>query len=70
MEETKVQITDDLTENEKELEKEIKEAKNAKLEKQRKLQKQKKKKAMQNDKDKYFSYYDDIKVGSHKIVDW
>lgn len=41
-----------------------------KLEKQKKLQKQKKKQAMKNDKDRYFSYYDDIKVGSHKIVDW
>lgn len=41
-----------------------------KLEKQKKLQKQKKKQAIKNDKDRYFSYYDDIKVGSHKIVDW
>lgn len=22
------------------------------------------------ERDKYFSYYDDIKVGSHKVVDW
>ena len=33
---------------------------------QKNAQKQKNK----AEKEKYFSYYDDIKVGSHKIVDW
>ena len=32
--------------------------------------KSKKKSQYKKDKEKYFNYYDDIKVGSHKIVDW
>lgn len=44
------------------------------LEKDKALKKQREKKKSQQkyirDKDNYFSYYDDIKVGSHKIVDW
>lgn len=41
-----------------------------KLEKQKQLQKKKQKQKFQQDKERYFNYYDDIKVGSHKIVDW
>ena len=44
------------------------------LEKDKALKKQREKKKEKQkyirDKDNYFSYYDDIKVGSHKIVDW
>lgn len=36
--------------------------------KQNKKLKQKQK--TKSDKEKYFAYYDDIKVGSHKVVDW
>lgn len=30
----------------------------------------KKKQKYKKDKESYFNYYDDIKVGSHKVVDW
>ena len=40
------------------------------LEKQKRIKKQKQKDKYKREKDNYFSYYDDIKVGSHKIVDW
>ena len=33
-------------------------------------EKKKKKKQYEKDKGRYFDYYDDIKVSSHKIVDW
>ncbi len=34
------------------------------------IQKNKQKQKSKAEKDKYFAYYDDIKVGSHKVVDW
>ena len=40
------------------------------LEKQKKIKKQKQKDKYKKEKDSYFNYYDDIKVGSHKIIDW
>jgi hypothetical protein len=39
-------------------------------EKQKQLLKKKQKQKYNKDKERYFNYYDDIKVGSHKIVDW
>lgn len=33
-------------------------------------EKKKKKRLYEKDKNRYFDYYDDIKVSSHKIVDW
>ena len=41
-----------------------------KKEKQKQLLKKKQKQKYNQDKERYFNYYDDIKVGSHKIVDW
>lgn len=41
-----------------------------KKEKQKQLLKKKQKAKYDKEKEKYFNYYDDIKVGSHKIVDW
>ena len=41
-----------------------------KKEKQKQLLKKKQKQKYSQDKERYFNYYDDIKVGSHKIVDW
>ena len=39
--------------------------------KKKKLEEKKKKKRLyEKDKNRYFDYYDDIKVSSHKIVDW
>lgn len=48
------------------LDKQIKEKK----EKQKKLNKNKQKSKYNRDKSKYFDYYDDIKHGSHKVIDW
>ena len=45
---------------------EIKKAQN----KKKALEKNKQKQKSKAEKDKYFAYYDDIKVGSHKVVDW
>lgn len=39
-------------------------------EKKKKIAKNKKKFQQNREKSKYFDYYDDIKHGSHKIVDW
>ena len=39
-------------------------------EKKKLMQKNKKKSQQNREKSKYFDYYDDIKHGSHKIVDW
>lgn len=36
----------------------------------KKIKKNKQKKKIASEKDKYFAFYDDIKVGSHKVVDW
>ncbi len=46
--------------------------KNTKTEGQKNKQKlaQKNKQKCKAEKEKYFAYYDDIKVGSHKVVDW
>ena len=33
-------------------------------------EKQKKKQKLLADKQRYFDYYDDVKVSSHKIYDW
>ena len=41
-----------------------------KTEKTKEKLKAKKKSQYKKDKEKYFGYYDDIKVGSHKVVDW
>ena len=49
-----------------ELDKKLKEKK----EKQKKLNKNKQKSKYNNDKNKYFAYYDDIKHSSHKVIDW
>ena len=38
-----------------------------KIEKKKKL---KKKSQLKKDKENYFNYYDDIKAGCHKVVDW
>ena len=38
--------------------------------KKRLEEKKKKKRLYEKDKNRYFDYYDDIKVSSHKIVDW
>ena len=39
-------------------------------EKIKKLKKDKQKSKYNRDKSKYFDYYDDIKHGSHKVIDW
>ncbi len=49
-----------------ELDKKLKEKK----EKQKKINKNKQKSKYNNDKNKYFAYYDDIKHSSHKVIDW
>lgn len=43
-----------------------------KLEQDKRKKLCKKKIASKNkqDKDKYFAYYDDVKDGTHKVVDW
>ncbi len=41
-----------------------------KKEKQKKLNKNKQRTKYNNDKNKYFAYYDDIKHSSHKVIDW
>ncbi len=38
--------------------------------KEKQSKKNKQKQMAKAKKDKYFAYYDDIKVGSHKVVDW
>ena len=38
--------------------------------KKKMLLKKKQKQKFQQDKDRYFNYYDDVKVSSHKIIDW
>lgn len=48
------------------LDKKLKEKK----EKQKKINKNKQKSKYNNDKNKYFDYYDDIKHSSHKVIDW
>ena len=40
------------------------------IEKQKKNKKIKEKSKYNRDKSKYFDYYDDIKHGSHKVIDW
>ena len=40
------------------------------IEKQKKNKKIKEKMKYNRDKSKYFDYYDDIKHGSHKVIDW
>ena len=39
-------------------------------EKIKKIKKNKAKLKYDSDKSKYFAYYDDIKHGSHKVIDW
>lgn len=39
-------------------------------EKQEKLKKIKAKQKYNNDKNKYFAFYDDIKHSSHDVIDW
>lgn len=39
-------------------------------EKQDKLKKIKAKQKYNNDKNKYFAFYDDIKHSSHDVIDW
>lgn len=40
------------------------------IKRKKQSQKNKQKQKSKSEKDRYFSYYDDIKVGSHKVVDW
>ena len=40
------------------------------LESKKKRTKSKKKQVYKAEKDRYFGFYDDIKVASHKVVDW
>ena len=39
-------------------------------EKAKKIKKIKEKSKYNREKSKYFDYYDDIKHGSHKVIDW
>ncbi len=39
-------------------------------EKVKKMQKNKQKSKYNREKSKYFDYYDDVKHGSHKVIDW
>lgn len=48
---------------------EIKKTQNAQ-EKLKKIKKNKQKSKYNRDKSKYFDFYDDIKHGSHKVIDW
>lgn len=48
---------------------EIKKTQNQK-QKEKITHKNKQKSKLKAEKDKYFGYYDDIKIGSHKVVDW
>lgn len=49
--------------------KEIQKTQNS-LKNNEKIKKNKQKNKLQCEKDKYFAFYDDIKDGSHKVVDW
>ena len=46
------------------------EKKNIVKNKQQEKKKLKKKAQLKKDKENYFNYYDDIKAGCHKVVDW
>ncbi len=48
---------------------EIKKTQNTQ-EKLKKIKKNKEKSKYNRDKSKYFDFYDDIKHGSHKVIDW